>query len=164
MKSILTLILTLSAQLIWADTIIFPAKEVSLDVFLERCHKNGYICSHDYMTEKLVLTSTPIFNQLIENLDLLDGNQRKKMHTEIFNILKNELISIEQLNALAQITEKALSIEKTPQLDFLFKELSDVHQSMINQTEKENEDVIYVVFKKRLTSVQFEKIKYKIQK
>jgi hypothetical protein len=163
MKSILTLILTLSAQLIWADTIIFPAKEVSLDVFLERCHKNGYICSHDYMTEKLVLTSTPIFNQLIENLDLLDGNQRKKMHTEIFNILKNELISIEQLNALAQITEKALSIEKTPQLDFLFKELSDVHQSMINQTEKENEDVIYVVFKKRLTSVQFEKIKYKIQ-
>lgn len=163
MKFILALILTLNAQLIFADTIIVPAKEVSLDQFLEQCHKNGYICSHDFITEKLILTSTPQFNQLIENLDLLDENQRKKLHIEIFNILKSELISVEQLNALAQMTEKALSIEKTPQLDFLFKELSDAHQSMINQTEKENEDVIFIVFKKRLTSAQFDKIKYKMQ-
>lgn len=163
MKYILTLMLTLNAQLIFADIIIVPAKEVSLDQFLERCHKNGYICSHDFMTEKLILTSTPQFNQLIENLDLLDENQRKKLHTEAFNILKNELINLEQLNAMIQIAEKALSIEKTPKLDFLYKELSDVHQSMTNQTEKENEDVIYVVFKKRLTAVQFDKIKYKIQ-
>lgn len=163
MKFFLTLILTFNALLTLADTIVVPSKEVSLELFLERCHKGGYICSHDYMAEKLILTTTPKFNQLIENLDLLDENQRIILHSEILNILKNELISLEQLSALTQITEKALSIEKTPQLDFLFKELSDVHQTMTNQTEKENEDAIYIVFKKRLTVFQFEKIKYKIQ-
>jgi hypothetical protein len=163
MKFILTLILTFSAQFTLADTIVVPSKEVTLDVFLGRCHKTGYICSHDYMSEKLILTATPKFNQLIENLDLLDENQRKILHKEILNILKNELISLEQLGALTQIAEKALSIEKTPQLVFLFKELSDVHLTMTNQTEKENEAVIYIVFKKRLAAVQFEKIKYKIQ-
>ena len=163
MKILSSLFILLIAQLGLADTVIVPSKEVDLSTFLQRCHKTGYICSHDFVTEKLILAPTPKFDQLIENLDLLSDDQRKQLPTNILELLKTELINLEQLNALTQIIEKVMTFDKSSQLNFLLKELSEVHQTLMNQIEKENEETIYIVFKKRLTSIQFEKIKYKIQ-
>lgn len=167
MKNILrfTIILlaTLNASSLFAQTIIVPATEVSVETYLERCHKEGYVCGHEFMTEKLISTATPEFDQLINQLDLLNEDQRKKLPTDIISILKNELISVDQLNALMQMCEKALSLDKSLKLDFILKELTEVYQAISSVTEKENESTVFIVFKKRLTQNQFDKLKYKIQ-
>ena len=161
MKKILLLVLITSHNLM-AQTLLVPMKNVDLVTYKEQCKKSGYICVDVFMVEKLKSEYTPKFDQLIETLDLMSDLERKKLPDDIQNILKTEMISVEQLNSLIQICEKALSLESNKKIDFIKKEMSVAATSIESLTENESESTTYMIFKKKFSEKQFELVRNRI--
>lgn len=158
MKTLLILTMTFFCELLLSDILIVPAQDVTVATFLERCQKNGYVCSHEYLIKKIISAETPKFNQLIENLNLLSDQQRKKLPEDIIDILMFEMVSVEQIQSLLQISEKSIVLEKSKSMDYLHQELTTLYKLFSSLEEKPTELVSYVIFKKKLSVDQFKKI------
>jgi hypothetical protein len=144
-----------------AQTLLVPAKNVDHSVYTEQCHKSGYLCTDDFILEKLKNRSTPQFNALLDNLDLMNDLDRKKLPDDIQMILKTEMISIEQLNSLIQICEKSLFLETNKKTEFLKKEMLEVIKNSDNVSDTTKEKITYLFFKQKVSEKQFLKMKSK---
>lgn len=163
MKTALLIILYFLNQKVMAQTVLVPEKNVISTTYFEQCQKSGYICSSDFVIEKLKSAETSKFNTLIENLDLISDSDRKKLPDDLLLILKTEMISIEQLQTLAQLAEKSLSLESNKKLDFIRNEMLDILKKLETQSEPNTNETKYLVFKKILTAEQFKNIRPLIQ-
>jgi hypothetical protein len=150
-------------QKLFALTILVPEKSVDISVYLNQCQKEGYVCSHDFVSEKLKSADTPKMNRLIETLDIFSDDSRKKLPDDIYAILKTEMISVEQLNTLIQVIDKSLSLEANKKNSFLKKEMNLLSETLNSMNEVASDNTTYIVFKKRLSEKQFFQIKNIIQ-
>ena len=146
-------------QNLLAQTVLVPEKSVDISTYLSQCQKEGYVCSHDFVADKLKSTDTPKMNKLIEMLDIISDESRQKLPDDIYSILKSEMISLEQLSTLIQIVDKSLSLEPNKKNSFLKKELTVISDKLNSMNEVTSEKTTYIVFKKRFSENQFLQIK-----
>ena len=154
LTTVFLLLMTVTTTAV-AQTVLIPEKNMNKDVYLERCSKAGYVCSHEFLEQSLIKKETPLFNDYIENLDLLDDKQRSQITDKIKNILKNEMISMEQLETLFTILDKSLGLEKSKKTEFLKTQLMQIKNTMDRLTEEKNVSEYFIVLKKKISAQQF---------
>lgn len=152
--SALFLIMTVAATSM-AQTVLIPEKNMNVDSYLERCQKSGYICTHDFLEQSLIKKETPLFNDYIENLDLLDDKQRSQITEKTKHILKNEMISMDQFETLMTILDKSLGLEKNKKAEFLKTQILQIKNKLDRLPEEKNQSEYFMVLKKKLSPQQF---------
>ncbi len=162
-KILIQILILLLNQKLFAQTILVPEKNISELHYLEQCRKTGYVCSHDFLAEQINSVETVRFNTLIENLDLLSESSRQNVASSIQQILKTEMISVDQLKTLIQITDKSTTIDNNKKTQYVKSEMLSVMNTIENMSDSGSEFVTYIVFKKRLNEIQFRKLYPMIQ-
>jgi hypothetical protein len=138
-----------------AQTILVPQTDVSESSYLEQCQKPGYVCAHQYLSEQIMTTETPQFNEYIENLDLIVDSSRQSLASDVQKILKTEMLSIEQLKSLILIADKSATIEKNKKTEFIQNKLQNLLDVAENTHESSLETDFYIILKKRFSKKDY---------
>lgn len=163
LKMLICFLIFLVNQKVIAQTILVPERTINYNQYLSQCQKPGYKCSHNYAIDILSAMATPKFELLIENMDLMSDDFRHNLSVEILDILKTELISVDQLKTLIELSEKSLQIEQNKKILFLKNELQQLSKYIDSTYEANTAELTYIVFKKKLSESQFLKIKYLVK-
>lgn len=144
-----------------ADTILVPDLNVSFELYKEHCAKPGYICTTNFNLERIQNQSTPQFDLLLNDLDYLSENFRKDLAGRSLNILKNEMLSVEQIEILLKLLEQAQDFssgDKIKQLQTIKRQLEETLQLLQNNPLPELTESFFVVFKRPTSEKNFKKI------
>lgn len=172
MKFSIFFALFLSVQLSHAEVLLVPSADRSFGLYKEACQKNGYTCTMNHHLAELQNQATPQFDLLLQDLDYSSPTFCEELATRILNILKTEMISVEQVEILLKILEQAqnfLTSQKTKPLLAIAKQLRENLQLIKSEEIKDLPAEFLVLFKKALplattTKIQTGFLKTKIEK
>jgi len=141
---------------VWAETVLLPNINSQPAEYFNKCRQSGYICAEDFVMNQFDQKETPQFHQLIEELDLLQTEQRAELSPKINLILKQEMLSLEQLDFLIDLLKKSNELEARKDNQLLLKTLTKIH-SMLSHQIISTESESIVLFKKRISRKYFDK-------
>ncbi len=141
---------------VWAETVLLPNTNSQPSEYFNKCRQNGYICAEDFIMNQLDQKETPLFHQLIEELDLLQTEQRAELSQKTALILKQEMLSLEQLDFLIDLLKKSNELEVRKDNQLLWKTLTKIHSMLSHQTPSTESESI-VLFKKKISRKYFDK-------
>lgn len=141
-----------------AQTLLIPEKNMNEETYLQLCEKDGYVCTQDFIGQTLIKAETPLFNDFIENLDLLDDKQRLQIAERTKQVLKNEMISADQLETLILILDKSISLEKNKKIEFLKNQFVQI-KALLDQTTEDKSPTTYtLILKKKISAEQLKQL------
>lgn len=158
---VLLAVTLLNSQTIFADTLLIPDSSISIENYASKCQLDGYSCTQKYFYEQQLQQQNPLFDTLIDSIDLSNKNFVEALPKSIVNILQKEMISFEQLEMLMRLLEQTQDHSKeTKSIKPLIDELTYIQNSI--PTEKNfnmNQEKFIVFFKKPFSVEAFKKIK-----
>lgn len=155
---LITFIFSIKLQ---AQVVLVPARDMSLEDYLQKCKMEGYQCTQDYFKKSLVNKPSENFEQFIEGLDLYSEDYRKNLLIKVKNLLKNENLNLEQIDLLIKVITRFESIDRNAALSQIKNELKELSFDVQNVFEEKSEGETYVLFNKFLTKKQYQTLKYK---
>ena len=128
---------------------------------MAKCVGEGYICTQKFFFEQASSKPTPLFDQLIDSIDLTDKNYVSQLPTAIKNVLQAEMISTEQLEMLARLLEQVQNETKDTQgVKQLLNEVTYIQNTLVSAKNADlNQEKFVIFFKKAFTISDFNKIK-----
>ena len=99
------LISPLTNQFVFAQTVLIPDQWVSAEDYLTKCKMDGYICVQNFQLTNIQEKPTPLFDELIDSIDLSNKVFLTALPKKIQHILQVEMISADQLNMLVRLLE-----------------------------------------------------------
>lgn len=160
MNNVFLITFLLSFQL-QAQVILVPSKDMSLDVYLQKCKIDGYQCTQDYFKKILTSNRSEKFEQVIENLNLYSEDYRKTLLVKVKNLLLQENLNLEQVELLIKVITRFESIDRNIVLSQIKNELKELSLDVQSLFEEKSEGESYVLFNKILTKKQYLALKYK---
>lgn len=155
------LMTVLNSNVALADMLLIPDSTISIEQYASKCQLDGYSCTQKYFYEQQVQQSNPLFDKLIDSIDLSNKNFVDTLPKSIVNILQKEMISLEQLEMLMRLLEQTQDHSKEAKsIKQLTDELTYIQNSI--PTEKNfnmNQEKFIVFFKKPFSVEAFKKIK-----
>ena len=101
-------------QNLFADVLLIPHENAIFSEYYLSCKKNGFQCSQEFLFNQVQMQDTPLFNQFINQLDYSSENFRTQFSNRIIEILKNENISLLQVEMILQIIQQFKELESSP--------------------------------------------------
>lgn len=160
MKALLFIFL-LFCQNTYAEILLVPDNSVANEDYQSKCHKQGYICTQKYFFNEESNKDTPLFNRLIDSMDLNDSRFTSNLPNEVKNILQNEMISEEQLEMLVRLLTQTDEITKDSKaIKPLLSEMKYIQTTIPKDSAFDFSAESFVVyFKKPLSIEKYKKIK-----
>ncbi len=124
-----------------AAILVFPSgsaesdlkNQADLESYFSTCRKEGYICIDQFIERAIAQQPLKKYDQLIEELDLMNSEFREGLSQKIKKILETEPISLEQAQALKSIARRSVDIDpKQKEL----KSLSQDINALIEEIER----------------------------
>lgn len=138
-----------STNQIQAGVVVIPALGTSETEYKKACQREGYTCTNDFITGQLNQKDTPLYNELISELNLVQDDFLIELTGKIKNILELEQVSIEQMDSLISILERASEVQvKNKTFKLLKSELTQL-RDFVNRSESDFDSRFYI-FKKRI--------------
>ncbi len=106
-----------------AETLLIPDQMVTAEYYFEKCQLEGYICAQNFQVKSLQEKPTPLFDAFVDSIDLSSKNFLEKIPKQIQQILKTEMISVQQLNMLLHLLEQTDATEN----QLLLKEMKTIY-------------------------------------
>ncbi len=154
---ILQLVLLFGSQQLVAAVVLLPAAEQSFELYSADCSKENYLCTQTVVKDKIISLATPKYDQLILDLDLQSTRFTASLTERIKDIAESEMISMEQLESLVNILQRAEEINSNKLHKILRVELTQLQEMITRAPAAENFN--YFIFKKPLNTVSIERLK-----
>lgn len=145
-----------------AQVLLVPAKDVGFEKYKEQCTKTGYTCTTNYFLEQIQKQETPLFDSLLNDLDYSSAKFCDELPKRILKILKEEQISIEQVEMLQKLIEQAKEFSGTAalkQLQVIEKQIKDNRQLVQAENNVDLPESFLIVFKTALAVKSEKKFK-----
>ena len=145
-----------SSQFVKAQTVLIPDSTVTSEAYFKKCQLDGYICVQNFQIQTLQKKATPQFDAFIDSIDLGNKTFLTGMTKQIQQILKQEPISIEQVNMFIRLLEQA----ETVQSQLLVNELKFVLGALKSERKFTlTKEPFIIFFKTPLSLANFTKMK-----
>lgn len=119
MKLLCTLIAFFFFHSLQAQVLLLPTADRHFELYREQCQKEGYLCTTNFLLDTLQKLPTPQFDLLLEELDYSSKEYCNGLTKRVLNILKTEMISIEQVEILIKLLGQAKSFVASQNLKSL---------------------------------------------
>ncbi len=142
-----------------ADTLLIPDNSISIEVYNNKCHADGYQCTQKYFLDQVIAKPTPLFDLFMESLDLSNKEFINSAVKNIQNLLQQEMITVSQLEMLERLLSQ-LQTANVSRADQLLKEVELIQLEF--KKEKLSgltEEKFIVYFKTPLPISKFNKLK-----
>lgn len=153
------------------SVLLVPDEHISAAAYYKKCSLSGYECVSHFFLKQFENKETPLFNQLINNIDLTNQHFINMLPQFIQQIVSSEAISIEQAESLKELAYKSLAIKQQPalkiladQIDYITNRLKmnfAIHQ--IDQSYFKDDKTYYIVYKKILTEEDYKKLNLRLE-
>lgn len=159
LKWILTLLLSYNS-LSYSKTLLLPEPNYDFNIYLAKCQKEGFICTHDYFLSEALNKPTPQFDVLINSIDLSSDIFIQNFSKKIALIINTEMISLDQLDMILKLIEqvKPLLVNKI-QIEFIESELIYLKNTLLESPNMSVHNEFVIVFKKPVSPSFFKKLK-----
>ena len=150
------LISPLTNQFVFAQTVLIPDQMVSAEDYLTKCKMDGYICVQNFQLTNIQNKPTPLFDELIDSIDLSNKVFLTALPKKIQHILQVEMISADQLNMLVRLLEPIESSDNR----LILSEVKFISSMLTSEKKLTNFDEDFIIFFKiPIKKANFEKIK-----
>lgn len=155
------IVTVLNSQNVFAETVLVPDSSVSIEQYTAKCRMDGYTCTQKYFYDEQMQKPTPLFDALIDSIDLTDKNFVANLPKTVQNVLQKEMVSVEQLEMMMRLLEQSQDQNKEAKaIKQLTNELKYIQSSLPNdKTFNLNQEKFVIFFKKAFTVDSFNKIK-----
>lgn len=167
MKFIFSLITFLSIEILHAQVLLVPPADRNFQIYRERCQKEGYLCTMNYLLGNLQKSATPQFDLLLEELDYSSKDFCNGLANRSLKILSTEMISTEQVEILIKLLNQAgnfVSPSALKPLQAIEKQLQEDLDFVQQKSLKELPADFIVVFKRPVSKFQSGFLKVKSEK
>ena len=107
-----------------AQTLLVPDSSVGIDSYNAKCEVAGYICTQKYFLEQVIASSTPLFDKMMDSLDLSQVIFLDSAPQQIQNLLQQEMLSLNQLEMLIRLLEQINAAQPVSKNKVLLAELN----------------------------------------
>jgi hypothetical protein len=166
MKTIALLILIgslVSPGLAIAEIVLIPGDSISKEKYTERCNQDGYLCLGRFLKEKILNQPSMAMSAFLEELDLTDSLQRRELSHKIKLLLARESLSVDQLDSLVVVCERALELGPQESVRSLLIQLKQMRNALISLKSTENEYRFAVIFGNAVSLESFLRVKYQFK-
>ncbi|MFZ3230814.1 MAG: hypothetical protein WA160_11465 [Pseudobdellovibrio sp.] len=148
-------------QQTYAATLLIPDSTVSVENYNKKCQIDGYLCTQKYFLNQEFQKPAPLFNALIDSIDLSDKSFVNNLTKNVQTILKTEMISTEQLEMLIRLLDQVEEINKESKvIKQIALELKYILSSIPPEKDIDLMQGKFIVFfKKHISIDSFKKIK-----
>ena len=158
MKLFLILSIFIQARIGFGGVLLIPDSKISYDTYLERCLEKNYVCTLDFFLSLINIHQTPLFDSLIDSIDLNSLKFIHEFEKKLIFILNNEDLNKNQLVMILKLIDQLTIYYSSPQLKIIEEELLKI-KSIINATVQTNQEEFIYIFKSIVPVSQIQKIK-----
>ncbi|MBC7741964.1 MAG: hypothetical protein H7061_07195 [Bdellovibrionaceae bacterium] len=144
----------------FADMLLVPEQAATFNLYQAACLRPGYLCTNLYTLDQNVKKETPLFDELINSVDLSSKIYLQKFNKDFLNILQKEMLSEDQLElTLKLISQVKDLIENKNQLASIENDLKAVKEVLSKAPDVSQSERFVIFFKKPVAESDFKKIK-----
>lgn len=142
-----------------AGTLLLPEPHYDYEAYIAKCQKEGFICTTEFFLTDFQKKPTPQFDAFIDSIDLNSDLFIQNFSKNLSSIIKNEMISEEQLNMLLKLIEQVKTLlANNKQLELIESDLLYFRKAIETDFLKTFPDQFIILFKKPLSVSQFKKL------
>lgn len=142
-------LILMSFSTAFAQVVLVPSQNVTWTDYRNLCLEKNYKCFPDAYTE-LTTQKNIFYYNLISDFDLENTNYVQTFHKNLQSVLKNEMISLEQLEYLLLATEKILLIKPNQDLQKDYSYLNEILQIIQKSDDLILPEKSLVLFRKQI--------------
>lgn len=132
-----------------ATVLLVPQEAAEYQWYKSHCESGDYVCTNDYFTEVLAKKATPLFDELMDHIDLSSSSYSEEVRGRILHILEVEILTDRQLSMLTALLHQLQPPRPILLFKLIEKELVRILQALQAQPQSSDESFAFI-FKHRV--------------